>query len=81
MPAVIALRNLETPEHNLGDVYLLVKEQNFPVEAVELIKFRIKEGLKSGEILIKEDILAIAEITIEEYNGTIIPFALYNVLY
>lgn len=62
-------------------VYLLVKEQNFPIEGVELIKYRIKEGLKSGENLTQEDIIAIAELTVEEFNGTLIPFILYNVLY
>jgi hypothetical protein len=81
MPIVIALRNQKTPEHNFNDIFLLVKEQDFPIEAVELIKYRIEEGLKSNEISTIEDILAIAEITIEENNGTLIPFILYNVLY
>jgi hypothetical protein len=80
MPTVIALKQDQT-DKKVKDLYFLIKEEEFPVEAVQLIQNQIKDFINEAKSWSREDLIAIAENIIEEYNGTLIPFKLYLVSY
>ena len=80
MPAVIALKDcVDSADNPISDMYFLIMEQDFPYQAVELLQQRIRDFTQLEKNYTKEDIIAIAEGTIAEYNGTLIPFVLYLV--
>lgn len=82
MPSVIALKDcLDETRVKLRDLYFLVKEEDFPIEAIQLLQNQVKEFIKTEKTYTREDIIEIAEDIIEEYKGTLIPFKLYLVSY
>jgi recombinational DNA repair protein RecR len=60
------------------EVYFLIKEQVFPIEGIRLLKTRCENLLKFEENYTIDDIIAIAEETIEEFGGTCYPFTAFK---
>lgn len=82
MPSVIRLHDcLDETRDKQRDLYFLVKEEDFPANAVYKIQYRIEEFIKVEKTYTREKLIEIAEDVIEEYKGTIIPFKLYDVSY
>jgi len=63
------------------EIFFLLKENFFPLEAVQLLKTRLSNHIQFNEDWTREELVQIAEMTIEEYGGTMIPFTLFNVKY
>lgn len=82
MPSVIVLRDLlDERDIRQNDLYFLVKEENFPIEAIQFIQNEIKKFIKENENYTREELIAITEDIVEEYNGTLVNFKLYLVAY
>jgi hypothetical protein len=79
MPSVIILKDQnETP---LRDLCFLIKEEDFPIEAVQLIQNQVKQFISDEKKYTEEELIAIVEEITAEYSGTLIPFKLYFVSY
>lgn len=76
MPIIFALKNDKE-----RDIYFLIKESFFPFEAVQLLKTRLNNYVKFNEDYNREELIQIAEITLEEYDCTLIPFTMFNIKY
>ena len=76
MPIIFVLRSDTERE-----IYFLVKENFFPLEGVQLLKTRLTNHVKYTEDWTREELVQIAEMTIEEYDCTLIPFTLFNIKY
>lgn len=78
MPSAIVLKD---DRKQVSDIYLLIVEEDFPIEAVQLIQNQIKAFIKDNETYTREELIAIAEELVEEYNGSLVNFKLYLVSY
>lgn len=78
VPSAIVLKD---DRKQVSDIYLLIVEEDFPIEAVQLIQNQIKEFIKDNESYTREELIAIAEELVEEYNGSLVNFKLYLVSY
>ena len=78
IPSAIVLKD---DRKQVSDIYLLIVEEDFPIEAVQLIQNQIKEFIKDNESYTREELIAIAEELVEEYNGSLVNFKLYLVSY
>lgn len=84
MPTIILLKNIiESPKiEEQRDLCVLVKEGQFPVKRIELMRQRINSHIAvNRDTWTHEEILLIAEETVEEFGGTIMPFEQYTVAY
>jgi hypothetical protein len=63
------------------EIYFLIQESFFPLEGVQLLKTRLTNHIKFSDSWTRAELIIIAENTIEEYGGTIVPFTLFNVKY
>jgi len=66
---------------NERDIFFLLKESFFPLESVQLLKVLLSNHVQFTEDWKREELIQIAEMTIEEYGGTMIPFTLFNIKY
>jgi len=76
MPVIFSLKT-----EGEREIYFLIQESFFPIEGVQLLKTRLSNHIKLNSDWIREELIVIAETTIEEYGGTIVPFTLFNVKY
>lgn len=76
MPSEIVLEDCLNQQKKL---YFLIKEEDFPIEAVQLIQNQLDVFTSYKKSYTQKDLIEIAEDIIEQYNGTLIPFKLYKV--
>jgi hypothetical protein len=82
MPSVVVLKDcLGKSKILYKDLYFLIKEEDFPIEAVQLIQDQVKQFTQTNDEYTRDDLVALAEDIIERYKGTLIPFKLYLVSY
>lgn len=74
MPIIFVLKK-ETER----EIYFLIKETFFPIEGVELLKTRLSNHVKFNKDWTREELIVIAEDTIEEYDCTLVPFTLFSI--
>jgi len=78
MPSVIILKD---DRKQVSDIHLLIVEEDFPIEAVQLIQNQVKAFIKDNPSYTKEELITIAEEITDEYNGSLVNFKLYLVSY
>lgn len=76
VPVIFALKT-----EGEREIYFLIQESFFPLEGVQLLKTRLSNHMKFNSDWTREELIVIAENTIEEYDCTIVPFTLFNVKY
>lgn len=76
MPVIFALRT-----EGEREIYFLIQESFFPIEGIQLLQTRLSNHIKLHSDWAREELVQIAEVTIEEYGGTLVPFTLFNVKY
>jgi len=81
MPSVIVLQDSRDIVEKLKNLYFLVREEDFPVEAVQFVQNQIVEFTKDHPSCTRDDLIELVEDIVEEYAGTLIPFKLYLVHY
>jgi len=76
MPIIFVLKN-----ENERDIYFLIKESYIMPEALELLQTRLSNHIKFNEEWTRDELVVIAEDTLDEYDCTLIPFTLFSIQY